>query len=360
MSISQLTIRNGAAVINEGHGGGIANGGNLTLYNLIIRDNTVYGGSGISQGGGVNNYGHLEINNCAIIDNYAEGSQNGGGGIGTSGIGTTIITNTTISGNITNGGGGGIFNTGSLTVRSSTVVENQAREGGGLFTTEASFWNSIVANNTANTYNNCRIYVSIASIGYNLDSENSCQFDSTGDQVNTNPLIGPLQDNGGSTLTHALLTGSPAIDSGERMFFPATDQRGVPRPQGLYCDIGAFEYYLLVPSLTINYDTGAPGSYFLITGGNFPVDESATLIINDHIISDDIAVDSEGSLIFRLSTGQAEEGAYFVTVSVNPSASVSFRLDHDAPLREIAGEGDIIEVPAGIAYQLILLPMVSK
>ena len=110
----------------------------------------------------------------------------------------------------------------------------------------------------------------------------------------------------------------------------------------------------------MNYDIGSPGSYFLITGDNFPADQQATLTINGHIITSDIAVDSGGSVMFRLSTDQADEGVYFVTVSVNPSASTLFMLDNNAPLRELSGEGDIIAIPAGIAYQLVYLPIVNK
>ena len=63
-----------------------------------------------------------------------------------------------------------------------------------------------------------------------------------GDQPNTDPLLGPLADNGGPTLTHALGVGSPAIDSADAGACPATDQRGVARPQGAGCDVGSFEY----------------------------------------------------------------------------------------------------------------------
>ena len=78
-------------------------------------------------------------------------------------------------------------------------------------------------------------------MGHNLDSENSCQFNGTGDLINTNPRLGPLQDNGGPTFTHALLQDSPAVDAGDNNGAPATDQRGVSRPQGSTVDIGAYE-----------------------------------------------------------------------------------------------------------------------
>jgi hypothetical protein len=62
-----------------------------------------------------------------------------------------------------------------------------------------------------------------------------------GDQPSTDPLVGPLADNGGPTLTHALLEGSPAIDAGDDSVCPAVDQRGIARPQGAACDVGSYE-----------------------------------------------------------------------------------------------------------------------
>ena len=81
----------------------------------------------------------------------------------------------------------------------------------------------------------------MTSQGHNLDSDNTCNLSSVGDLPNTDPLLGPLQDNGGPTETHALLPESPAIDAGDNAACPSTDQRGIIRPQGSACDIGAFE-----------------------------------------------------------------------------------------------------------------------
>ncbi len=84
----------------------------------------------------------------------------------------------------------------------------------------------------------------ITDLGHNLSSDASCAFTSTGSLNNTDPLLGPLADNGGPTLTMALLPGSPAIDAGDTIAAPPVDQRGVPRTFGQAADIGAFEYWL--------------------------------------------------------------------------------------------------------------------
>jgi uncharacterized Zn-binding protein involved in type VI secretion len=85
------------------------------------------------------------------------------------------------------------------------------------------------------------------SQGHNLDSEKTCGFTSAGDQINIDPLLGDLQDNGGSTFTHALLAGSPAIDNGDNTGCPKTNQRDFTHPadgdgnRTAVCNIGAFE-----------------------------------------------------------------------------------------------------------------------
>jgi hypothetical protein len=82
----------------------------------------------------------------------------------------------------------------------------------------------------------------LTSGGYNLDSGTTCGFSAASDQSNADPLLGPLADNGGDTLTHALPGDSPAVDQGHCMAGITTEQRGVGRPQGATCDIGAFEF----------------------------------------------------------------------------------------------------------------------
>jgi hypothetical protein len=81
----------------------------------------------------------------------------------------------------------------------------------------------------------------VKSGGHNIDSGTTCGFGASGDQSNTDAKLSPLQNNGGLTATDALLAGSPAIDAAGNCPPPTTDQRGVTRPQGAACDIGAFE-----------------------------------------------------------------------------------------------------------------------
>jgi len=259
MTITGSTINANSAT---GGGGGIQNssGGTLTITNSTINDNMAQEGGGIVNsdgsititestingnsttggfGGGIINFGGpITIDNSTISSNMADG----GGGIFNDG-GTITITNSTINGNSagSSGVGGGITNDGNtIAIEFSTISENTAGGGGGGIVNFGTvrLGSSIVANNLSRA--DCG--GEITSLGYNLASDNSCNLTSTGDLPNTNPNLGPLQDNGGTTETQALLTGSPAIDAGNPDCPPpSTDQRGVTRPQGTQCDIGAFE-----------------------------------------------------------------------------------------------------------------------
>jgi hypothetical protein len=145
--------------------------------------------------------------------------------------------------------GGGLSNVGTLTLTQSTVHGNAATHGGGLYLGDGrlTLTASLVAKNPdgGDCWNDAS---SIISKGYNLDSDGSCHLTAPTDQPSTDPLLGPLQENGGPTQTHALLPGSPAIDAipwgangcGTTLL---SDQRWQARPQpsGGRCDIGAYE-----------------------------------------------------------------------------------------------------------------------
>jgi uncharacterized repeat protein (TIGR01451 family) len=131
-------------------------------------------------------------------------------------------------------------------VLQATIALNSAATGGGVnnagTATAAKLSGTLLS---VNTGGNCA--GTIESGGSNLDSGTTCAFGATGDQSSADPLLGPLADNGGPTATHALLSGSPAIDAATNSDCPATDQRGVARPVDgngdsvAACDIGAFE-----------------------------------------------------------------------------------------------------------------------
>ena len=170
--------------------------------------------------------------------------------------GPAEITNSTISGNTAGTFAGGIYVSGSgeINMTFSTVKNNTATHSGGVYFQGADvpdeIGNSIVAGNTATGLvppgvpDRPDCGGNVTSLGHNLIGDDSgCNYvAAAGDLVNVDPLLGPLKDNTGPTHTHALGAGSPAIDAADNSVAPATDQRGIARPQGAGSDIGAFEF----------------------------------------------------------------------------------------------------------------------
>lgn len=264
VTLSRLTIRNGKVGPSFGgiaEGGGIDNSGTLAVSNSTISGNEVFCQTVCNgHGGGIHNSGTLTINNSTVDGNSAIIVTCGfsfhctavGGGIDNSG--TLTVTNSTISGNSDSCSGAGFCNTdgaainavfGTLEINNTTVSGNSAPQTGGISGT-ATLQNSIVASNSGG---NC--FGTMTSNGYNLSSDGTCDFNDTGDLNNTDPKLGPLQNNGGPTQTQALLSGSPAIDAGNpngctdgNGHLLKTDQRGAPRPDkedSSGCDMGAYE-----------------------------------------------------------------------------------------------------------------------
>ncbi len=258
VDISGVTITGGEIV---GDGGGIStafSNSDLTLTNVAVTGNTASNEGG-GEGGGIYFYaGTLIITKSTISGNTAEGDVGNGSGGGGGGIyvddGDITITNSTISGNTATDGiptttadgrGGGIYNSGggvnllNATVNGNTATLGANVDNGSL--DDFTFKNTIVSN--AVDGDNCAVDEGYVSEGNNVDDDATC-VDETIDMtdINDDPDLGPLQNNGGPTDTHALLSGSPAIDEAETDA-PNTDQRGVARPQpaGGEADIGAFE-----------------------------------------------------------------------------------------------------------------------
>ncbi|MFC1464965.1 MAG: choice-of-anchor Q domain-containing protein [Candidatus Brachytrichaceae bacterium NZ_4S206] len=263
--VRDVTIRNGQ--LTDASGAGILSWGALELRNVIIENNIaskVSGdpvgggfcigcgpgtGSGVleqviirnnqaNRGGGIFSNRPLTITATSIISNTAVV----GGAI--ENYGALTLVNSTISSNTATSYAGGIrHNVGSLSILNSTVAYNQSRGVYAEAGTTLALRNTIIAHTIGGI--NCDGGSSVSSQGHNLSDDNSCAawFTATGDLNNVNPLLGPLQNNGGPTPTHALLPGSPAVNAGTNAGCPSTDQRGVSRPQGPSCDIGAVEMF---------------------------------------------------------------------------------------------------------------------
>jgi hypothetical protein len=286
VTISGFSITNGSApgdngggVLNEGgnsatlrlsdcivtgnsadFGGGIFNlNGTLTVDNCTISGNVA-----AFSGGGIENSAsdaaaNLTITNSTISDNSAAANDGGGilnGAAGTvASVASVIVSNSTLSGNSATANGGAIANVSDVvpnaaraTITNSTISNNSATfNGGGIYNqgaAELQIGNTILnaGSSGANIFNGGRA----TSLGYNLSSDDGAGvLTGTGDLINTDPLLGPLQDNGGPTFTHELLPGSPAIDAGDPAFVPppSFDQRGpgFDRVVNGRIDIGSFE-----------------------------------------------------------------------------------------------------------------------
>jgi uncharacterized repeat protein (TIGR01451 family) len=250
--LGKVTLQNCVLADNSslnGNGGGVHNDGNNLDYGaatLIVQNSTfsgnqaaAYSGGGISGG-----YSTLVVTNSTFSDNM---SSAGGGGIFAS-SGILTVQNSTFSGNqatASDSKGGGIQNAGAtLTLQNSTLSANTAITGGGLYNDGALYYyNTLIAGSPSggdcSTVYAWQIHHNVR----NLVQDGSCDA-----QVSGDPLLDTLADNGGPTagsgqaiLTHALLPGSPAIDAGDPTTCLTTDQRGVARPIGAGCDIGAIE-----------------------------------------------------------------------------------------------------------------------
>jgi hypothetical protein len=264
-------------------------GHTVTIEGLAVTNGSVLNGFG---GGILNQESALTVNSCALAGNSALGQQGLGGGIfsngsGAGGAASLIIANSTLNGNTARSGGaiandGASSGTATLTISNSTLSGNSASFGGGIFndstgngTTTITIANSTFSgNNTEGVFNilgtldiaNTILKAgaganidnekgTVTSLGYNLSSDDGGGFlTGPGDQINTDPVLGPLQNNGGPTFTHPLLPGSPAIDAGDPNFTPPPffDQRGpgFNRVVNGRIDKGSFEVQGPMPTAT--------------------------------------------------------------------------------------------------------------
>jgi hypothetical protein len=317
------------------HGGGIYNG---LLGKLEVVDSTLSGNSalakgftGVGSGGGVANGGHISISESRIRGNVANGW---GGGIDNGGI--MFIVETSISGNVSTGSGGGISNSGigsNISIERSAIHDNFAFDSGGIlhYYGMITLTNSTVSNNIANQSDGLSVHMNavlsltnstiganndqsinssgivntknsifegaiycinsgtLNSFGYNLIHSTNCSFTPVANDITgRDPLLASLANNGGKTLTRALLEGSPAIDQINPFYCPPTDQRGKAR-HGL-CDIGAYENEYEFSHLTLSSSPNP--SYY-----GQPVSFTTIVTSTDGIPTGDIIFYDNGGLL---------------------------------------------------------------
>ncbi|ELR99973.1 choice-of-anchor Q domain-containing protein [Gloeocapsa sp. PCC 73106] len=268
----ELTVNNSEIDNNIAltYGGAIGfSGSNNTV--TVINQSTISGNSAGSDGGALNVQGTTTINNSTISGNT---SARLGGAIDNGFESKLYINNSTVSGNSAGTRGGAIDNGGVITIKNSTFTENLAPDGAGIssFAREGEslvikVGNSIISGNgelgndvTGNYGSNFTGYVNpFVSYGNNLIGFGNVNnaFKQSGDAINIlDPGLEPLADNGGLTQTHALSIDSPAINAGNNSLIPtgiSEDQRGEPRIQQGFVDIGAFESNLTadLPLITL-------------------------------------------------------------------------------------------------------------
>lgn len=268
---SIVTVR-GGAVIRENlatggvpEGGGIHNSGTLSLGPATVMDNTAH------SGGGIYNAGTMSLVDATISGNRADGGYGGGiensGGNGTldrvtlsgnsayasgGGIhhynGMLTLTNTTVSGN-DSGLGGGIdsVNNGSMSLTFVTIAGNSAAYGAGIAKVAAGTvtLRNVLLDNTGERGNCWRSDngTTLTSLGFNLSSDTDfdCYLTQPSDYTGVDPQLSPLGDWGGATWTMIPAATSAAIDRAQCLASVSIDQRGIIRPQGAACDIGAVE-----------------------------------------------------------------------------------------------------------------------
>lgn len=247
------------AAVNEG--GGVWNDGTATLTDVQISGNS----SDTAAGGGAFNAGTLTLVECAVFSNTTvtgEGMaiknssttlnitrstvsnhvQSSSTAIDND-FGTVVIANSTISTNTM----GVLNNVGAVGFSNCTVVLNTTGIGQASGSI-GQFYDTILAGNTLDYDGDTADAI---SLGHNIFGVNTNPITTTTGDLSIltfgGLVMGPLQNNGGPTNTHALLTGSPAINTGDNTGAPATDQRGEPRIQEGTIDIGAYESVVVVP-----------------------------------------------------------------------------------------------------------------
>jgi hypothetical protein len=348
-------------------GGGIDTGGTQMIEGSTFSANTADASGGTGSLGGVSHGGGLEVDasgptsllSSTFDDNLANASAGSGGTIGgiAEGGGAFMLTNApamsaanvTFIDNVARSTAGGIVEAGGLsfgsnspviTLTNATLSGNTATGSDDATGGDAALGgsNTIVKNTIVSAgmsgsgSENCT--GTPLSAGHNLDSRDQCNFHSSGDQVNTGPILGPLSDNGGPVPTMALKPGSPAIDAGTDSGCPATDARGVIRPAGVACDIGAFE--LPTPEGTTLAATSITAGAAVLKGrasnpdllpasAHFQFGE--TTVYDSDTAAEEVGSSAANAAVTASISGLAPNTLYHFRLVVTNAAGVAFGAD---------------------------------
>ncbi|MEM7028117.1 MAG: LamG-like jellyroll fold domain-containing protein [Chloroflexota bacterium] len=244
VSMNHLSVISGTGVT----GGGILNAGTLTISEMILRDNQATSGGGIYNAISAT----LTLSNSTLYENSS--SQLGGGIYS---AGSLTMGNSTVVSNTATSNGHGLYLTSTTVISNSTLFANTSANGAtsALFADSGAtmhLFNTIIAGSDSAT--DCDVDGTLATNSNNLVEDGGCSA-----ALSSDPLLEPLADNGGDTLTLALHPSSPAIDAGDVATCLSHDQRGLIRTQGSVCDIGAFE--LIQPKLNLTKQVSYPYFY---------------------------------------------------------------------------------------------------
>lgn len=354
--------------ISNANGGGIYNDAVLTISDSLVGKVFDTATAALhpeltnpnigENGGGMFDTGS---HTTTILSSAINGNEAiGGGGIAARALITVNLTNTTISGNTGTDVGGGITTNGTVNLNNVTVADNVATTdapggGGGLNSFGSgtyTLYNTLLTNNNVSgrtiPLSNCGCSGGSASCpsgrmvsqGYNLEDGNSCSLSLAGDQINTDPLIEALADNGGLTETHLIphsaiagVIDSPAIDAGSNVDCPNNDQRGSIRPADgdgngtTTCDIGAFELFETTTDLQIE-NMVAPDEVF--KGDNYTVTVTITngaVAADGNVVYVTDALPNEVSYVSATAAGgdvnNCTEAAGVVTCTIGTLAGTS-------------------------------------
>lgn len=378
--ISGITFTGGNDTANGGGGGGgaiSAAGGSVSIINCAFVSNVSAVG-----GGAIINYYNLSVTGSSFSGN----SGPWGGAIanatdGSFALESTVVTNSTFSGNSGTQGGGGIYNSnGLLTLKNCTITGNNSPVGSGILTygdlyTRTDAGNTLIAGNTgsADVSRAGTSGTAFLSLGGNLigNTGTITDFTATGDQVGTsaspiNPNVGPLADNGGATLTHALLPGSPALNGGLVANIPADtldldgdtdatepipyDQRGTGFIRSVGTpDIGAFELQkgISIVADASSYGESAGNAVFTVSRtGPTTGAASVTYTVSGTGTYPASAADVGGT--FPTGTATIADGASSTTVSIPITNDTIVEQDETFQVT-LTGPSDDYSIVTGVA-----------